>query len=46
MSKESTKIGLAICGTISEDTMKFIKEWDPDLHYILVQSRKKRTRRS
>jgi hypothetical protein len=44
--RTATEIGLAICGTISEDTLKFIEEWDPDLHYALVQARKKRTRRS
>ena len=41
----ATEIGLAICETISDDTMKFIEEWDPDLHFALVQARKKRNRK-
>ena len=43
--KIATEIGLSICATISEDTLKFIEEWDPDLHYALVQARKKRNRK-
>ena len=41
---EQTKIGLAICETISPETLKFIKKWDPELHHALVQARKKRGR--
>ena len=43
--KIATEIGLGICDRISEITMKFIEEWDPDLHYALVQARKKRKRK-
>ena len=43
--RTATEIGLAICEKISEDSLKFIEEWDPDLHYALVQARKKRSRR-
>ena len=43
--RTATTIGLAICERISEDTMNFIEEWDPDLHFALVQARKKRRRK-
>lgn len=43
--KIATEIGLGICERISEDSLKFIEEWDPDLHYDLVQARKKRSRK-
>jgi len=43
--KRATETGIAICETISEESMKFIAEWDPDLHFALVQARKKRTRK-
>jgi hypothetical protein len=36
------QIGLDICERISKKTMRFIDEYDPDLHYELVQERKKR----
>jgi len=35
-------IGLLIAERISETGMKFIEEHDPDLHYDLVQVRKRR----
>jgi len=40
--KKATEIGLAICERISEATLKFIAEWDPDLHYALVEARKRK----
>jgi hypothetical protein len=40
--KIAKQIGLDICERISKAGMKFIDEHDPDLHYELVQERKKR----
>ena len=40
--KTATAIGLAICERMSEATLKFIEEWDPDLHYALMEARKRR----
>lgn len=40
--KMAKQIGLSICERISKKGMKFIDEYDPDLHYELVQERKKK----
>ena len=42
----ATETGLLICERILEDSLKFIEEWDPDLHYEIMQARKKRKVRS
>lgn len=42
----ATEIGLTLYDRISEASLKFIEEWDPDLHYALVQARKKHEVRS
>lgn len=40
--KVARQIGLSICERIKKNGMQFIAEYDPDLHYDLVQERKKR----
>ena len=47
MSKMSTAraIGILIAERISEAGMRFIEEHDPDLHYDLVQVKKRRKTR-
>ena len=40
--KQATDPGLLICDTISKEGLKYISEWDPDLHYDLVKARKKK----
>ena len=42
--KSATETGLMICERISPAGLKFIEEWDPDLHYEIMQERKKRDR--
>jgi len=42
----ATKIGLSISDRMSEATMKFIEEWDPDLHHALIKARKGSARNS
>lgn len=42
---KATETGLLICERISKESLAFIEEWDPDLHYALVQARKKRKRK-
>ena len=44
MSRMSTArmIGILIAERISKAGMRFIEEYDPDLHYDLVQARKRR----
>ena len=42
VQKKATEIGLLICERFSDATIKFIEEWDPDLHYAIMQARKKR----
>lgn len=42
--KKATETGLLICHTISPAGLKFIEEWDPDLHYEIMHVRKKRDR--
>jgi len=39
---EARRIGILIADRISKKGMKFIEEYDPDLHYDLVQARKKK----
>ena len=43
--KAATAIGLKIQERISDASLKFIEEWDPDLHYSIVQLRKKKKKR-
>jgi len=42
--KSATETGLLICERISTEGLKFISEWDPDLHYEIMQERKKKAR--
>ncbi len=42
IQRKATEIGLAICERMSDVTLKFIEEWDPDLHYALMKARKSR----
>lgn len=42
--KRARSIGLKIADRLSDETMKYIEEWDPDLHYDLVQARKKKSK--
>jgi hypothetical protein len=44
--KTATETGLLICERISKESLAFIEEWDPDLHYEIMQERKKRNRSS
>lgn len=43
--RKATETGLLICESISPEGLKFIEEWDPDLHYEIMQTRKKKSRR-
>lgn len=38
----ATSIGLAICERFSKATLDFIAEWDPDLHFLVMDARKKK----
>jgi len=38
----ATEIGLNICERFSDATLKFIEEWDPDLHYAVMKARKQK----
>ena len=40
--KTATSIGLAICERFSKATLKYIAEWDPDLHYEIMKERRKK----
>lgn len=40
--KTARSIGIKLADRISDASMKYIEEWDPDLHYDLVKARKKR----
>ena len=42
IQKRATETGLLICERISDASLKFIEEWDPDLHYALMQARKRK----
>ena len=42
VQRNATEIGLTICERISPATLKFIEEWDPDLHYALKKARKRK----
>ncbi len=42
--KKATETGLLICETISKESLAFIEEWDPDLHYEIMHELKKRER--
>ena len=43
--KKATEIGLAISDRISEASLKFIEEWDPDLYEEILKANKDRGRR-
>jgi len=38
----ATEIGLAICERFSKATLAYIDEMDPDLHYAIMQARRKK----
>jgi len=40
--KSARTIGLMICERISKASLKYIEEWDPDLHYDIMQARKRK----
>ena len=40
--KTATEIGLAISDRISEASLKFIEEWDPDLYEAILKANKGR----
>jgi len=42
--KTATETGILICDRIKKPSLDFIAEWDPDLHYEIMQERKKRER--
>jgi hypothetical protein len=42
--KSATETGLLCCERIKPESLKFIEEWDPDLHYEITQELKKRNR--
>jgi len=42
--KTATETGLMICERILPESLAFIEEWDPDLHYEITQELKKRNR--
>ena len=42
IQRKATEIGLSICERISPATLKFIEEWDPDLHYALKKARRRK----
>ena len=42
IQKKATEIGLLICERFSAETLSFIEEWDPDLHYAVMQARRKK----
>ena len=43
--KEATATGLLICDRIKPASLKYIEEWDPDLHYEIMQKLKKQKRK-
>jgi len=42
VQRTATEIGLLICERMSDATLAFIEEWDPDLHYALMKARRKK----
>ena len=40
--RKAIEIGLAISDRISKASLKFIEEWDPDLHYAIMEARKEK----
>ncbi len=36
----ATTIGLLICERFSQETLDYIANWDPDLHFAVMKSRK------
>ncbi|MHA2047392.1 MAG: hypothetical protein ACW99G_21605 [Candidatus Thorarchaeota archaeon] len=45
VQKRATETGLKISDRFSDATIKYIEEWDPDLHYEIMKVRKKRRRK-
>ena len=43
--RTATEIGIAISESISDEGLKFIDSYDPDLHYEIMQKRKKSRRK-
>ncbi len=41
----ATETGLLICERIKPASLAFIAEWDPDLHYEIIKTLKKRNRK-
>ena len=39
--QRATETGLLICDRISKASLDYIEEWDPDLHYEIMKTRKK-----
>jgi hypothetical protein len=42
IQRKAIEIGLLICERFSKDTLDFIEEWDPDLHYAVMKARKQK----
>ena len=40
--QKATDTGLLICERFSKATLKYIAEWDPDLHFDIMKARKKK----
>ena len=40
--KRATETGLLICERFSKPTLKYIANWDPDLHFDIMKARKKK----
>ena len=42
IQRNATEIGLLICERFSDATLRYIAEWDPDLHYDVMKARRKK----
>ena len=42
IQRAATEIGLLICERFSDATLDYIAEWDPDLHYAVMEARKQK----
>lgn len=42
LQKKATETGLLICERFSQATLRYIEEWDPDLHYAVMKARKQK----
>ena len=42
IQRYATETGLLISERFSKATLDFIEEWDPDLHYAVMQARKRK----